>query len=38
MASFENVGSVRALDTLPPTQIETPSLSGSLSGMAGHTV
>ena len=29
IASFENLGSLRALLTLPPTQMETPSISGS---------
>src|SRR5512142_2837444 len=38
MASFENIGSCRAFDTLPPTQIEMPSFSGSAMVMAGHTV
>src|SRR4030067_3027410 len=38
MASFENMGSWRALLTLPPTQIERPSFSASASVIAGHTV
>src|ERR1035437_9904542 len=38
MASFENFGSLRALLTLPPTQIERPSFSGSFICMAAHTV
>ena len=38
MASLENIGSVRAFDTLPPTQIEMPSFSGSAIGIAGQTV
>ena len=38
IASLVNLGAVRALLTLPPTQMEIPSFSGSFSGMAGHTV
>src|SRR5512142_1753900 len=38
MASFENIGSCRAFDTLPPTQIEMPSFSGSAIVMDGQTV
>src|SRR5574342_1133169 len=38
MASLENMGSWRALDTLPPTQMEMPSFSGSAMVMEGHTV
>src|SRR5665811_955729 len=38
IASLVNIGSVLALEILPPTQIETPSLMGSASGMAGQTV
>src|SRR5512143_450461 len=38
MASFENMGSWRAFETLPPTQIEMPSFSGSAMVMAGQTV
>src|SRR5574339_721537 len=36
IASRENLGGVRALEILPPTQIETPSPIGSASGMPGH--
>ena len=35
---IENFGSVRALLTFPPTQMETPSFSGSFRGRAGQTV
>jgi hypothetical protein len=38
MASFENIGSCRALETLPPTQIEMPSVCGLLIFIAGQTV
>ena len=38
MASLVNFGAVRALLTLPPTQIEMPSFSGSFIGIAGQTV
>jgi hypothetical protein len=37
MASLVNMGSRRAFDTLPPTQIDTPS-SGSFKVMDGQTV
>src|SRR5512141_3383941 len=38
IASFENIGSCRAFEILPPTQIEMPSFSGSAIVIAGHTV
>jgi len=38
MASLENIGALRALETLPPTQMESPSLSALLICMAGQTV
>src|ERR1039458_6206588 len=38
MANFENLGSLRALETLPPTQMERPSFSGSFICMAAQTV
>jgi hypothetical protein len=38
IANFENIGLLRAFDTLPPTQIDIPSFSASLIGKAGHTV
>src|SRR5512134_1145241 len=38
MASFENIGSRRAFETLPPTQIEMPSFSGSAIVIDGQTV
>ena len=38
MASLVNLGVVRALLTLPPTQMEIPSFSGSFNGIAGQTV
>src|ERR1017187_3870504 len=38
MASLENFGSLRALLTLPPTQTERPSFSGSFICIAAHTV
>src|SRR3990172_1645707 len=38
IASLENIGSCRAFETLPPTQIEMPSFSGSAMVMDGQTV
>src|SRR5512144_3108269 len=38
IASLENIGSCRALETLPPTQIEMPSFSGSAMVIDGQTV
>src|SRR5512138_3234014 len=38
IASFENIGSCRAFETLPPTQIEMPSFSGSAIVIDGQTV
>src|SRR3990172_9837751 len=38
IASLENIGSCRAFETLPPTQIEMPSFSGSAIVMDGQTV
>src|SRR5574342_952066 len=38
MASFENMGSLRAFETLPPTQMEMPSFSASCMVMDGQTV
>ena len=37
IANLLNVGAVRALDTLPPTNTAIPSFSGSAIGRAGHT-
>ncbi len=37
MASLENMGSERALETFPPTQIEMPSFKASAMGRAGQT-
>src|SRR3990172_2888768 len=38
IASRENIGWMRALDTLPPTKTATPSNSGLAMGSAGQTV
>jgi len=38
IASFENFGGTREFETLPPTQIEMPSVLALLMVHAGHTV